>query len=1198
MAIQGGDQAGDAGAPPPSAAWVTPLSWVALVLAGLLIVVAGRLPDPGDDLVRITGLVLAAAIGTLGVVRNRPPVAMPWRILALSLWLGALDQALWRVWSDDLVHAADPSIALPGIVGTLGFATTFVALLALATTGQRTLRRKALLVDTAIVAIAAGFVAFELVDGFVTEPVNPRPMWAGVVFVVLAIAVVFAATPIVRSRVGRPSAFFVGTSAVCVLLATVAFTVAHGDGNRDAPWPLLLGLGVVAGAAGMLHPSMRRIGTDVRRVESPLDARQLAVGGLALLIPAAIIGVADLVSTETIGSSAAIAAYLVAMAVLIRARTRLLVQEGRRSDERFRQYFSLPLIGMLISAPDGRAVDVNDRLCQILGSDRDDLVGHRTGDLVHPDDLARNYDELLRLSRGEISSVVSERRYVRPDGSEVYARCTDHVVTDEDGNVEYILSLIDDITEAHEAERRMEAHLALQDVVLQVAERFVNIEAHDVDGELDRALSELGHHCDADTAILVERRDDRVHLTHRWWSDDRLVGEATAAGIETVFDSMGLMERLASNGAVVIDSVEEVEALVPPGAELMRERSVSGFVMVPLMAEDVMLGAICLTRNRSGLRWSQDMVELLRLAAEVFAQALIGRRTASALAESEARNRSVVEAAADGIVTVDHRGNIRTFNPAAEILTGWMAAEVVGRPAELLVPDAGRRAIREFRRVGRGTGAGSGSGSGTGSEKIEIDGLRRDGTRFPLELTVSPVDLPDGRGMTVIARDVSDRKRLEAQLTHQALHDPLTGLANRTLLLDRMGTALRRAQRTGAYPVVLFIDLDRFKVINDSLGHHVGDELLVVVARRLEAELRAGDTAARLGGDEFVALCEGIGDTEQAEALAERILAAVSLPVDLDRATPVVTASIGIVRAGPGATPETLLRDADASMYRAKEHGRNRTHHFDESVHGAAIERLQLEAGLRQALTGGELRLYLQPQYAVDDLHPIGAEALLRWERPGEGILSPDRFLAVAEEIGLDVEIDRWVLLEGCRHARRCVERNPAFVVWVNLSARLLADPVLPGLVFDALAATGLPATNLGIEVTERALVRDLDVAATSLDELRTAGVAIAIDDFGTGFSSLSWLERLPLDVLKIDRSFIDGLGASHDDTVIVRSVIAMAHSLGLAALAEGVETVEQLSRLRELGCDEFQGFLAARPVPVDQVAPEQPARLVAGTSR
>jgi diguanylate cyclase (GGDEF)-like protein/PAS domain S-box-containing protein len=1157
--------------------------WVLLALALVLVLLDLVLPDPADDVVRVIGYVLAATVATAGLRLNRPGSGRAWPLIVAGMWVGALGQILWRYTSADLLHDPRGAIAVVvGLIDTVAFGLLFLGLLLLSTTGQRTLRRRARVLDTGIVAFAAAFLAYELVGNWaVSDSDQPALIWIGLAFVVLTIAVGFAAVPIAMSGNGRPASLAIGAGIGLLLLTDVLFVVDHTTTSTDVSWPVLLGLALVAGAGGILHPSMTRIGTDPPPVDEPLTAEQLAVGGLALLIPALIIGAADLVSHHGVGSTATVAVYLAGMAVLLRSRTRLLVTEGRRSDERFRQYFSLPLIGMLISGPDGRALDVNDRFCLILGRTRDDLIGTRIEELVHPDDLERDRPRLVRLTQGQVESVVSQRRFRRPDGSEVFARCTDNAALDEDGNLEYILGLVEDVTEAHLADERMTAHLALQDIVLQIAERFVNIDAADVDRAIDEALADLGHQCDIETAVLLEQRDDRAQLTHAWRTDTMV---ADPAATEDLFTSLSLLEQVAVTGAAVLESPDELLPQWDAAAELMRTRGVHSLVLLPLVAEDIMLGAIALTRYHDGPPWSTDAVELLKLAAEVFAQTLVGRRTASALAESEARNRSVVEAAADGIVTVDHRGNIRTFNPAAEALTGWMAAEVVGRPAELLLPEDERHELARY--------LGAASSRERASDKIELDGLRRDGRRFPLELTVSPVELPDGPGITVIARDVSDRKRLEAQLTHQALHDPLTGLANRTLLLDRLGTSLRRAQRSGAYPLVLFIDLDRFKVINDSLGHHVGDELLVVVARRLDDELRSGDTAARLGGDEFVVVCEGIGTVEQAEALADRILAAISQPVDLERAQPVVTASIGIIRAELGSTPETLLRDADASMYRAKEYGRNRAHHFDESVHGAAIDRLQLESGLRHAIAHDELCLYLQPQYAVDDLRPLGAEALLRWNRPGEGMLSPDRFLAVAEEVGLDVEIDRWVLTEGCRHARRCRERNPDFVVWVNLSARLLADPVLPGLVFSALSVAGLAPANLGIEVTERALVQDLDVAATSLDELRTAGVGIAIDDFGTGFSSLSWLERLPLDVLKIDRSFINGLGASRDDTIIVRSVIAMAHSLGLAALAEGVETLEQLARLRELDCDEFQGFLAARPMPFEHVYPDQHARL------
>jgi EAL domain-containing protein (putative c-di-GMP-specific phosphodiesterase class I) len=297
--------------------------------------------------------------------------------------------------------------------------------------------------------------------------------------------------------------------------------------------------------------------------------------------------------------------------------------------------------------------------------------------------------------------------------------------------------------------------------------------------------------------------------------------------------------------------------------------------------------------------------------------------------------------------------------------------------------------------------------------------------------------------------------------------------------------------------------------------------------------------------------------------------------------------------AEPGTTAADLLSAADASMYRAKAAGRNRIHVFDESVREAAQVRLRIESGLRRALLDDELELWFQPQYAVGDHHMVGAEALLRWHHPTDGLLVPDQFLDVAEEVGLDLALDEWVVTAAARHVRQWVDRDPDFVVWVNISARGLADAGLPGMILAALATAGVGPGHLGLEVTERALIRDLDLAARSLDTLRGAGLRIAIDDFGTGFSSLAWLERLPLDVLKVDRSFTEGLGVSRDSAVIVRSVVAMAHSLGLAALAEGVETDHQLALLREIGCDSFQGYLAGRPVPAGQLA-VAPAPLVA----
>jgi diguanylate cyclase (GGDEF)-like protein/PAS domain S-box-containing protein len=1155
--------------------------WFALGVAGLLVAVQGWVPSPTAGFVRSVAFTLAAAAATVGLRRNDPPHRRAWTAIVAGLWVGAAAQLAWSVVAPGHDVARDgPFAIVGGVADGVAFALLLVGFLVLTTAGQRTLLRQARLVDTAIVAFATGFLVVELVAEWALQgDQRSSAVWAGLTDVVLAVAVAFAALPVVVGRRGRPATALAGLSLLLLVATDVLFVVDRAAGV-DLHWTTALGAAMVTGAAAMLHPSMRRIGTGTPRTDQPLTGRTFAVSGLALILPPLVLGVADVVAPGQVASASELAVFLVGIAALLNVRTNLLIKEGRRADDRFRQYFDLPLIGMVITGPDGRTLEVNERLCEMLGRSRDDVLELGLRAFVHPGDLDPEDARVGRLTAGDVPSLVGDRRYLRADGTTMYARGTDHAVLDEDGRVDYVIGLVEDVTEAHLAEERMAAHLALQDVVLQVAERFVNIDTSEVDRALDDALAALGRQCRADIAFLLERHGTSITTTHHWRArpEDEPVELALS-----VHDQRPSLVALREGRVVVIDSIDRLAVGWEREAALMRHNHAHSAVLLPLVAEDVVLGSIGLTRREPGDRWTPETVELLKLAAEVVTQALIGRRTARALAESEARNRSVVEAAADGIVTVDHRGEIRTFNPAAEALTGWMAAEVVGRPAALLVADSGQQLIAERLResVERG-------------EKLEVEGLRRDGTHFPLELTMSPVLLPDGPAFTVIARDVADRRRLEAQLIHQALHDPLTGLANRTLLLDRIGSALRRAERTGTPPLILFIDLDRFKVINDSLGHDVGDELLMVVAHRLEGELRAGDTAARLGGDEFVVLCEGIETPELAEALAARILDAVSRPVELDRARPVITASIGIVRADADSTPEALLRDADASMYRAKESGRNRMHHFDSSVHGAAVERLQLEAGLRQALAGGELCLHLQPQYAIGDLRPVGAEALLRWDRPGEGLVAPTRFLAVAEEIGLDVEIDRWVLREAVRLARDCVATNPDFVVWVNLSARLLADPVLPEL-FLATAADVAP-SNLGIEITERALVRDLDTAARSLDRLRKAGVHIAIDDFGTGFSSLSWLERLPIDVLKIDRSFTSGLGTSGDDTVIVRSVIAMAHSLGLLALAEGVETPEQLRHLHRLGCDYFQGFLAAEPRPAHEVRADRPAELA--TSR
>jgi diguanylate cyclase (GGDEF)-like protein/PAS domain S-box-containing protein len=437
------------------------------------------------------------------------------------------------------------------------------------------------------------------------------------------------------------------------------------------------------------------------------------------------------------------------------------------------------------------------------------------------------------------------------------------------------------------------------------------------------------------------------------------------------------------------------------------------------------------------------------------------------------------------------------------------------------------------------------------------------------------------RDLLALAIDRAERAR---QLGHLALHDTLTGLPNRALAQDRLEHALARLGDTDGTGMVavLFVDLDRFKLVNDGLGHETGDELLVAAARRLTSVVRRGDTVARFGGDEFVVLCEDLDGEEKAIELADRIARALSEPFVLSHAEAAVSASVGIaITADPSSRAASLLRDADAAMYRAKRRGGARHELFDEAMHTQAVTRLLTERALRQALEREELRVLFQPQFDLHTDERVAVEALLRWEHPVRGLVSPGDFLKVAEETGVIVPIGEWVLARACEHVLRMRNDHPdgeAVTVSTNVSARQLQRPDFPGVVARIMREYGISPDLLGLDITESTLLDELDTTTENLQELKELGVRLAIDDFGTGSSSLTYLRRFPFDELKIDRTFTMGLGSSAADTAIVAATIDMAHALGMLVTAEGVETEEQLAHLRDLGCDRAQGYLLGVP--------------------
>jgi diguanylate cyclase (GGDEF)-like protein/PAS domain S-box-containing protein len=577
-----------------------------------------------------------------------------------------------------------------------------------------------------------------------------------------------------------------------------------------------------------------------------------------------------------------------------------------------------------------------------------------------------------------------------------------------------------------------------------------------------------------------------------------------------------------------------------------------------------------------------------RPAFQVILRDLSAQKDAEAARRlAEQRFATVVASLQEGVVVLGRDGRIESVNPAAEELVGQLAEALIGSPiAALKMVDRGGNMLLEEACPGARARA-------TGEPEDLVVGLRAaedDRVRW-LSLTAHALLVTARPNYSVVLSfsDVTERLAAAAILEHQATHDPLTTLANRTLIIESLTTALASLDRDGGQLSVVFIDLDHFKVINDSLSHGVGDKVLVEIGRRLSAVLRNDDVVGRLGGDEFVVMSRSLRTIAEAESLAERLRAAIASPMTIGGRQLTVNASAGVVAmcAPVSRDADAMLRDADVAMYQAKNRGRNRHELFDHALRARALRRLQLEEDLRLAIGSDELWVAYQPIVATDTAMLSGTEALARWDHPTLGSIAPDEFIPVAEESGLIVKLGARVLELACEQTARWRSADPALAhltVSVNLSARQLADPELVATVRDVLDRTGLPATALWLEITESMLMTDPESASSVLHALHAGGIRLSIDDFGTGYSSLAYLRRFPVEVLKIDRSFTMAMNESADDEAIIVSVTALAHTLGMRVVAEGVEDVRQLDKLRELGCDYVQGYFLGRPAAASAV--------------
>jgi diguanylate cyclase (GGDEF)-like protein/PAS domain S-box-containing protein len=562
----------------------------------------------------------------------------------------------------------------------------------------------------------------------------------------------------------------------------------------------------------------------------------------------------------------------------------------------------------------------------------------------------------------------------------------------------------------------------------------------------------------------------------------------------------------------------------------------------------------------------------------------------SRMAEVEKLRKNILDNVPYSMIAIDLNGNVLTANPAAERLLGYTAREMLNRNVVELIHDPheiAHRASELSMELGQKVPADFNvltikPRMGL-SEEREWTYTRKDRTTVPVKLSVSTLTDHAGEitGYLKVAYDITESKRAEAYIRHMAHHDGLTGLPNRTLLLDRLDMAIRQARRSNRHVGVLMMDLDHFKRVNDSLGHQVGDQLLIAVAHRIRECLREVDTVARLGGDEFVVLATDVRDRAEMDGLIRKIVEKISAPILINHQELLVTPSIGgSLFPDDGTDVHTLIKNADMAMYFVKGHGRSSMQWFLPTMLEATEEKLALTTALRFALERNEFEVHYQPEVSLGNGRVIGMEALIRWRHPRYGDIMPDRFIALAEETGLILQIGEWVLETACEQCVRLQKKiGRPLVMAVNVSPRQFQQKDWLDVIARVLKKSGLQPSCLALEITEGLLMRSPEESAEMLAQIRNLGVSIVIDDFGTGYSSLSYITRFPIDKIKIDRSFVRDLATDAADAAIIIAVIAMARSLQIGVIAEGVETEEQLSYLRSRDCDEAQGFYYSKAV-------------------
>ena len=849
------------------------------------------------------------------------------------------------------------------------------------------------------------------------------------------------------------------------------------------------------------------------------------------------------------------------------------------SGERFRTLFERASVGIISVGPDGRAIEANPTIERMLGYGRGELTNLSFTEFTHPDDVDVSkgyYQELLANKR---SAYQYEKRYVRKNGDVIWVRVTVWSDASVAESSQVAIAMIEDITATKLAHNEL----------IEKAQRLERIIATQRDisaassGDLEHVMQVIVERAQA----LTRAEGAMIHLIE---GEDVITRAACGIGARFLGNRRPLGQSvsrfaIAARGPLLIEYAEDDDRLNPQIRAVMGDRS---HICVPLFGGDQPVGALSVMSTSETERLNEEDRQTLELLAGVLSEGV------SRAAEFEAKRRqldalnrfeAIYHGAITGVMTLSDDGQIVDANPAMCAMLGLCDAEQVRTHiAEYLDPDEHQRVSQAVEELFSGD---------SNSLRIDTRLNRRDGSVVWVCASFSIVREPDGRPSfgIVMVQDDTERKAAEDALVrqseineHQALHDGLTGLPNRTLFRDRIEQAIAIADRESAQVAVAMMDLDRFKDVNDSLGHHAGDALLIEIGKRLRGILRSSDTVARLGGDEFGVLISKPRTERDVVIVIEKIRAALEKPVTIDGLALPAEGSIGIAMFPQhGDDVDTLLRHADVAMYGAKEE-KGGFAFYESSRNASDPARLTLVSELRRAIEERELVLYYQPKAALASGAVESVEALLRWNHPTRGLVGPDEFIPLAQQTGLIKPLTLYVLDEALRQCRAWQRAGMTLGVAVNLSVRNLLDAEFPDQVRRLLEKRRVDPSLLELEITESTMLSDPVRTKRVLDKLAAMGIALSIDDFGTGYSSLSYLSQLPVNEIKIDRSFVMNMADSDNDAVIVRSTIDLARNLGLQVVAEGVETEQAWDHLSELGCTLAQGYYLSRPVPAAEL--------------